>query len=503
MDATQTVKQTAFVSMETEADQIKRNNLHLASACIGFVWMLFHFTVVFFFTLNLGSPLLVGLFLGLGNVIALALDVPVSILGRFFASKKLFLFAAISMLAAGLIFLKFIYASSLFVPDSAGGVTTLLGNFLDSTANLLLLALAAGLYGFTKEVNDLTTLSYILNNSDPSEYSSIISKNNIYTGAGALFGLLASGFILSFSPTAAILTLIVFVIMLIFFIFSFFDSSDKTISLADITKLKVIARRPSIDSLKEYAIGYVAKADFAKLAAETKLIFLRPQVVQETGFDPKKIIPETIVEINNIKNVLVELPRNKSLYWFMAIVLCFGFWDTFAASFLIDYLSKLPGASGFGYALLGILAIPAFVTQEFFIKMSRKLGVFLVAAFGLLVSGGSLMMFGIVEGIPFVILFGLLNSLGYAAGMGLAQGGFLDLYNAEYAKKKSLSEIDSNASASPMKMILNVANVIGLTLGGFMLAILGFGGFFFVFGMILIGIGTASFVYRSQLTDVR
>ncbi len=54
---------TAFVTMETEADLIRRNNLHLASACIGFVWMLFHFTVVFFFTLELKSPVLVGIFL--------------------------------------------------------------------------------------------------------------------------------------------------------------------------------------------------------------------------------------------------------------------------------------------------------------------------------------------------------------------------------------------------------------------------------------------------------
>lgn len=78
--APQPTQATAFVSMETEADLIKRNNLHLVSACIGFVWMLFHFTVVFFFTLNLGSPLLVGLFLGLGNIVALLIDIPVSIL---------------------------------------------------------------------------------------------------------------------------------------------------------------------------------------------------------------------------------------------------------------------------------------------------------------------------------------------------------------------------------------------------------------------------------------
>jgi hypothetical protein len=297
----------------------------------------------------------------------------------------------------------------------------LLAQFLDSTSNLLLLAVAACLYGFTKEVNDLTTLNYILNNSDPSEYSSIISKNNIYAGAGSLFGLLSSGFILSFSPTAAIFTLIIFVGLLIFFIFSYFDSSEKTISISDISKFKVIAQRPNLNSLKEYAIGYVKKTDFAKLAAETKLIFLKPQSVSANKFDYKIIIPETLKEIGNIKKVLMELPRNMSLYWFVLVVLSFGFWDTFAASFLIDYLSKLPGASGFDYALLGILAVPAFVTQQFFINISKKFGVFWVASFGLMVSGTSVMLFGIVEGIPFVILFGILNSLGYAAGMGLAQ----------------------------------------------------------------------------------
>lgn len=46
--------------------------------------------------------------------------------------------------------------------------------------------------------------------------------------------------------------------------------------------------------------------------------------------------------------------------------------------------------------------------------------------------------------------------------MGISQGVFLDTYNNFYAKKFQLSEIDSNASASPMKMIQNCANVIGL-----------------------------------------
>jgi hypothetical protein len=114
------------------------------------------------------------------------LDVPVGVLQRYFAPKKLYLFGVAAQLIAGLIFLKFIYASSLFTPSAGGGITTFLGHFLDSTSNIVLLFAAAGMYGFTKEINDITTISYILNNADPSEYSSIMSRNNIFGGIGSL-----------------------------------------------------------------------------------------------------------------------------------------------------------------------------------------------------------------------------------------------------------------------------------------------------------------------------
>lgn len=109
---------TNFVTMETEADRIKRKNLYYVSAFIGFVWMLFHFTVVFFFGIELGSAALVGIFLGFGNLVALALDIPVGILQKYFYAKRLYLFSGAAMLVASTIFLKFIYASSLFKPDS-------------------------------------------------------------------------------------------------------------------------------------------------------------------------------------------------------------------------------------------------------------------------------------------------------------------------------------------------------------------------------------------------
>ncbi len=49
--------------------------------------------------------------------------------------------------------------------------------------------------------------------------------------------------------------------------------------------------------------------------------------------------------------------------------------------------------------------------------------------------------------------------------MPLAQATFLDTYNTHYSEKFALKEIDSNASAAPLKMLLNFANIVGLVLG--------------------------------------
>lgn len=92
--------ETNFVTMETEADRIRRKNLFYVSAFIGFVWMLFHFTVVYFFGIQLGSAALVGVFLGFGNLVSLLLDIPVAALQKYFSAKQLYVFSGLSMLAA-------------------------------------------------------------------------------------------------------------------------------------------------------------------------------------------------------------------------------------------------------------------------------------------------------------------------------------------------------------------------------------------------------------------
>jgi hypothetical protein len=48
--------------------------------------------------------------------------------------------------------------------------------------------------------------------------------------------------------------------------------------------------------------------------------------------------------------------------------------------------------------------------------------------------------------------------------MALGQNGFLENYNKIYATSNGLTEIDANAAAGPMKILQNLANVIGLML---------------------------------------
>jgi hypothetical protein len=52
------------------------------------------------------------------------------------------------------------------------------------------------------------------------------------------------------------------------------------------------------------------------------------------------------------------MDRHLIVYWSFIMLLTFGFWDTFASTFLIDFLNQVK--PGWSFALLGLIAIPAF-----------------------------------------------------------------------------------------------------------------------------------------------
>ncbi len=487
--------QVSFVSTESSFDEIRRKNFFIYGFIASFVWMCFHFTLVFFFWLKLQSVLLVGMFLGLGNFVSFLVDSPVGVLQKYFPAKKIFISGGVCMLIVSVIFLYFIFSAD---KPPLGGAS-IIGTFLGSGFNLLLLLVSVALYGLIKELSDVTSLSYILNNADPSEYAELLSKNNIFSGLGSLTGLITSWLVLSLSIFMAVCVLVGFIILFIIFIIFYFDNSKNTINfnISDIKKLKIISPQETIEAVKQYTISQIQKADFLQFAKNMKFIFLKPMQVREK-FNWKEVIETTLDNMKAFYEVLCMKPYNNKLLIITAIIVLFGFWDTFVVTFLIEFLNKIIASDGeniilkvipiTGYIFIAIMAIPAFGAQLPMINLSKKIGTFLIIIFWVLLSAISMFFFGILHGFLPILLVGIVNSIGYASAMPLAQGEFSDIYNQVYAEKRNLTEIDSNASSAPLKMILNLANVVGLIIGGFLIAIFGFDGTFYVLGAILMTI---------------
>jgi hypothetical protein len=99
-------------------------------------------------------------------------------------------------------------------------------------------------------------------------------------------------------------------------------------------------------------------------------------------------------------------PMHMSLFWTITLVLTFGFWDTFASSFLLDFLDQIK--PGWSYILLAMIGIPGIVLQETASKIGNKIGIKTIGIIGLGLSAGSLILMGIVAMFdsvsPFIIL---------------------------------------------------------------------------------------------------
>lgn len=111
------------------------------------------------------------------------------------------------------------------------------------------------------------------------------------------------------------------------------------------------------DNVKEYISEKISAIDLERVLSQTKYIFLKPKQKVESNFKWKELISETISTAKIIYKILSHMPIYIIIYWTMSLVLIFGFWDTFASTFLIDFLDKVK--SGWSYILLAVIAIPA------------------------------------------------------------------------------------------------------------------------------------------------
>lgn len=498
-------EELAFISLERKLDWNRKSNLHLTVWILSFTWMIFHFAVVFFFVLKLESIALVGIFLWLGNLFSFLLDVPVWILQYYLKSKTLYLLWAISQLIALLIFANFIFKVTDFlampVVENAWVLQSVVSFFMFDIVNILLLLVASFCYGFTKEINDITTISYILNNANPSQYKTIIASDNLFIGIWSFLWLILSWFILSFSPKLIIFTILFIVLFMLYVTNKFFDNSVYTFKFSDLERFKIYFDKDWLWKAKNDLVKTVSKVDLGQVIWKTKYVFLRPLVIKKDMIWVSEMIEKTKESFINIYETLkYAKTTNLIVYWAFAMVLTFWFWDTFAATFLIDFLNQVkPWMS---YILLWIIAIPAYALQWLFWKLADKFWVYFITNVWLAISWASLILMSFFSwdlNLWVVMWLALLNSVWYAICMNLSVSTFLEMYNKSYAEKMKLVEIDSNASATPMKILQNLANVVGLFFWWLILAVINYSWFFFLFWWLIIWFLIWSILKRKKI----
>ena len=162
-------------------------------------------------------------------------------------------------------------------------------------------------------------------------------------------------------------------IIIAFLLFTkrFFDNTADTLEVKDIVSFTIAVRKLNAENVQEYITEKIQAVDLPKIMENTKYIFLKPRKIEEKKIDWKEFFSETKRTAHTIIDIMTTIPIHLILYWTMSLVLIFGFWDTFATTFLIDFLDEKK--AGWSYILLAMIAIPALGLQEVAGNLARKI----------------------------------------------------------------------------------------------------------------------------------
>lgn len=272
------------------------------------------------------------------------IDVPLGNIQRHIAAKTMLGIANALMIIAAIVFLYLTKMSGDISFKLAGGILEITRTFLSTGINLLLLLFVGILYGTVKEIYDITTMSYLLNRCDPSEYDTAMSKNNVAMGVGSIVGVLISIAVLSLRTDSIQLILFVLIFLVVcvwIFIQNYFDNSQETFNLGAVQNLHIIEKTKSLEQTTEkYVKTRITTGDFQKIKGDMNYIIMKPKEI--TGeLDWGDIIDKTKIEFRSLytlifeKNTFVPL-----LLWTTGCIFVFGCWDTIVTTFFISYLDE-------------------------------------------------------------------------------------------------------------------------------------------------------------------
>lgn len=169
--------------------------------------------------------------------------------------------------------------------------------------------------------------------------------------------MVVSGFILSTNATVAIVFLGGAIALFLVFTLRFFDNSSESLTLSDVTSFTVGIRKMNAENVKEYITEKISAVDLETVVSTAKYIFLKPKQKETSKIDWKEFAIEIVRTAKTIWKIMSHMPIYIVIYWTMTLVLIFGFWDTFASTFLVSFLDNIK--HGWSYILLACIAIPA------------------------------------------------------------------------------------------------------------------------------------------------
>lgn len=513
---------------------------YLAALNFMFVYTILAYSIAVFlkdrFPDHPNAIFLVGLILGTASFFALFVDVFWAYLQKIKAAKILFIWAIFGLMFTVSIFLFSQFDLEIFKPLQWAMFTFV----------------AAFSYGWSYDLYEVTMTSYILRRSKKEEFAQNISQKKVAEAVGMLCGLIVGGIISAFGSTWAQTFLLFFLFGVFLFVKHHFDREQDDVNLkfseksmvnwrevfeliahpdrvATVVNTASVSVKNQVLQLSEETSSGIKnlpaeakkKAEQFLEAARKKLIDIlmkekEMEAVEEEApkFEFKVMMAEVSILFRDFLHIFSK-NTPFAIFWVMFVVMFFSFWDTMAITFqpifLARFADQIPwGGKALGGMIMGIFILPVFALQIPFAKMADKHGRYVLILAGISLSGISLLLLGLIDSIfggsiLILIIAGMLNSTGYAAAFSPAQAMFVAEHQ-KYVFERTGKKIDNEAGAAPLRLTLNLGNIMGQIAGGFIFAFLGFTTGFLMFGVLLIAASLFTLPFLGKLkhkdTDV-
>lgn len=430
------------------------------------------------------SVFFIGLFMASTNIISMFADVPLGYFQKLLPQKILLVFSVTAMMLSIIIFVV-------------------------SSNALLICYLAIAVHALAYDIYHITMMSYLLDISSPEEYSQSMSQKNVADALGLLCGLLAATVINFISFVNPFVFMLVGASFVLLFVFTFFDQAEYDTSLDKMGSDAItgkLAPHEMMNSIKDFflssAITGLNKLEDAAHSLKDKLdkktVIVLKTIRPLENYHKESMIDGIKESFKGLFQIFHPVPQ-WPLVWSSAVTIFFSMWDTFVTTFMLIFIIEKvvkdnhinPMLSG---VIIAVIAAPLFICQIPFAKLADKFGKPFFMYAGSLISAVSVAALGFSTDIYFVLGAGVINSIGYAMAFPAAQAYFASRFQEHYAKIHNTNVMDTNASAGPLKTLVDFGNVIAQLCGGALIAIFGFSPTFVIFGLALFAIFAASMV---------